>query len=66
MPFSLSNAGNTFKQMMDLVLGDLLFCFVNVDNILNLSSHMYNLREVILLCRKHSLNIGLPKCEFAI
>ena len=51
MPFSLSNAGNTFKQMMDLVLGDLLFCFVNVDNILNLSSHMYNLREVILLCR---------------
>ena len=34
MPFGLWNAGNTFQRMMDLVLGDLSFCFVYVDEIL--------------------------------
>ena len=69
MPFGLRNAGNTFRRMMDLVLGELPFCFVYMDEILifinNLSSHMDNLREVFCLCRKHGLTIGLPKYEFA-
>ena len=54
--------------MIDLVLGELPFCFVYVDDILifskDLSSHVDNLWEVFYLCRKHGLTIGLPKCEF--
>ena len=34
MPFGLGNACNTFQRMMDLVLGELPFCFVYVDGIL--------------------------------
>ena len=50
MPFRLRNAGNTFQRLMDQVLGDLLFCFVYVYDILifsrDLSSHVDNLREI--------------------
>ena len=70
MPFGILNAGITFQQMMDLVLDELPFCFVYVDDILifskDLSSHVDNLREVFCLCRKHGLTIGLPKCMFAV
>ena len=70
MLFGLRNSGNTFQHLMDQVLGDLHFCFVYVDDILifsrDLSSHVDNLHEVFLLCRKHGLKIGLPKCEFAV
>ena len=34
MQFCLRNAGNTFHRIMDLVLGELPFCFVFVDDIL--------------------------------
>ena len=48
MPFGHRNAGNTFQCIMDLVQGELLFCFVYVDaDILiiskDLSSHVDNL-----------------------
>ena len=70
MPFGLRNAGNTFQRMMDLVLGKLPFCFVYADDILifskDLSSQVDNLQEVVCLCRKQGLMIGLPKCEFAV
>lgn len=70
LPFGLRNAGNTFQRMMDQVLGHLPFAFVYVDDILvfsrDLSSHVDHLREVFALCRKHGLNLGLPKCEFAV
>ena len=70
MPFGLLNAGNTFQRMIDLVLGDLTFCFVYIDDILifsrDLSFHEDNLQEIFLLCQKHGLTIGLPKCEFAV
>ena len=32
--FGLRNTGITFQRMMDLILGDLPFCFVYVDDIL--------------------------------
>ena len=68
LPFSLRNTGQTFQRLMDQVLGDLLFCFVYVNNILifspDISSHVDHLREVFELCRLHSLTIGLPKCKF--
>ena len=55
---------------MDQVFRDLPFCFVYVDDILifsrDLYSHVDHLQEVFRLCRKHRLNIGLPKCEFAV
>ena len=73
MPFGPRNAGNTFQRMMGLVLGELPFCFVYMDDIIifskDLSSHLDNLREVFRLCRlcrKHGLTIGLPKCKFVI
>ena len=52
--------------MMDLILGELPFCFVYLDDILifskDFSYHKDNLREVFSLCRKHNLKIGLPNC----
>ena len=70
MPFGLWNAGNAFQQMMDLVLGELPFSFVYVDDILifskELSSHVYHLQKVFPLCREHGLKTDLPKCEFAV
>ena len=67
MPFGLRNAGNTFQRMMDLVLGELPFCFVNLNDILifskDLFSHMDNLQEVFCLCRKNGLSIGLPNAS---
>ena len=49
MPFGLQNTGNTFQCMMDLVLGELPFCFVYMDDILifckDLSFQVDNLRE---------------------
>ena len=45
------------QYMMDLILGELPFCFVYVDDILifskDLSSHVDPLREVLCLCREH-------------
>ena len=61
MSFGLRNAGNTFQRLMDQILGDLLFCFVYVDDILifskNLSLHVNHLCEVFLLFRQHGLTI---------
>ena len=49
MPFGLRIARNTFQCMMDLVLGELPFCFVYMDDILifckDLSFQVDNLRE---------------------
>ena len=65
MPFGLWNAGNTFQQLIDQVLGDLLFCFVYVDDIFifsrGLSSHVDHLCQVF--CRKHGLTIGMSKVQ---
>ena len=57
MSFGLRNAGHNFQYMMDLILGELPFCFVYVDDILifskDLSSHVDPLQEVLCLCREH-------------
>ena len=50
--------------MMDFILGDLLYCFTYVYDVLVFSSMW--ICQVLLLCRQHGLTIGLPKCEFAI
>ena len=70
LPFGLRNAGNTFQRMMDQILGNLPYCFVNIDDILlfgpNLSSHVQHLQDVLELCHAHGLTIGVGKCEFAV
>ena len=67
MSFGHWNAGNNFQRLMDQVLGDLLFCFVYVDNILifsrDFSSHVDHLRQVFLLFGKHGLLLGCPRVQ---
>ena len=67
MPFGLGNATTATRYS---VLWIRSFCFFYVHDILifsrDLSSHVDNLCEVLLLCPKHGLMIGLPKCEFAM
>ena len=65
LPLGLRNAGNTFQRMMDQILGNLPYCFVYINNILvfspDLSSHVQNLRDVLVLCHAYGLTIGLGK-----
>ena len=53
LPFGLQNAGNTFQQMMDQILGNLPYCFVYIDDILvfstDLTSHLQHFRDVLEL-----------------
>ena len=66
----LCNTGNTFQRVMDQILGDLLYSFMYVDNILvfskDLPSHVQHLCDVFPLCHAYSLTIGLPRCQFAV
>ena len=63
LPFGLRNARNTFRRMMDQILGNLPYCFIYIDNILvfspGLSTHVQKLRDVLELCRAHGLTLGL-------
>ena len=66
IPYGLSNTGNTFQRMIDQILGDLLLCFVYVDDILvfstDLDTHVHHLHQVFELLCLQGLTIGLPKC----
>ena len=69
MPFGLRNAGCTFQRMMDMILGDLPYCFVYIDDILiaspDVESHLLHVREVLDRFRLHGLSINPEKCVFA-
>ena len=56
--------------MMDQILGDLLFFFVYVDDILvfspELYTHVHHLCQVFELLRLQGLTISLPKFVFAV
>ena len=49
--FGLRNAGATFQRMMDMILGDLPFCTVYIDDILVFSrtveDHLPHLRTIL-------------------
>ena len=63
LPFGLRNATQTFQRMMDQIFGDLPFCFVYLDDVLeysrDLQSHQSHLHDVLQLCQEHGLTINL-------
>ena len=52
LPFGLRNTVQTFQRMMNKIFGDLLFCFIYLDNILvsfnSLAPHQQHLRHLLL------------------
>ena len=69
LSFGLRNTAQTFQRKMDKIFGNLLFCFIYLDNILvfsnSLASHQQHLRRVFDLCCLHGLTINLENCTFA-
>lgn len=67
--FGLKNAGATFQRTMDLILGDLPFCVVYIDDILvfskNAEEHLHHLRSILLRLRNHGLILHPQKCSLA-
>ena len=61
MPFGLYVAGCPFQRMMDMILGDLPYFFVYVDDILiaspNAESHLLHVCSVLDQLRLHSLSL---------
>ena len=48
LPFRLRNAGNTLQRMIDQILGNFPYCFVNIDDILVFSPdlpYMFSISE---------------------
>lgn len=68
MPFGLSNAQATFQSAMNQIFRDQLRKFVLVffDDILlyskDRSEHMWHLREVFEILKKHQYVVNLKKC----
>ena len=70
MPFKLSNAPNTFLQLMNQVLKPFIgkFMVVYFDNILIYSktevAHYNHVQEVLAVLQANELYINLKKCSF--
>jgi hypothetical protein len=68
MPFGLKNAGMTFQRLMDLLLGNLPFAFVYLDDILVASPsealHRRHLCQVFSLLEQNGLVVNSEKCVF--
>ena len=70
IPFGLTNIPAAFMELMNRVFKLYLdkFMVVFIDNILVYSrtpkKHVYHLREVLEVLRKHEFYAKLKKCEF--
>ena len=67
--FGLRNAGATFQRTMDMILGDLPFCTVYIDDILVFSKsakeHLKHLRIILQRLRDYGLILHPQKCSLA-
>ncbi len=65
-PFGLKNAGQDFQRMMDAILGDLLYCFVYIDDLLVASNspeeHLEQLETIFQILSDNGLVVNRPKC----
>jgi len=70
LPFGLWNAAQMFQRMMDNIFGDLLFCFIYLNDIHifspDLIFHQDHLQQVLQLCKDHGLTINLDKRVFVV
>ena len=68
MPFGLCNTGCTIKCMMDMILGDLPYCFIYIDDILipspDAESHLLHVLDVLDLLHLNGLRLNSEKCLF--
>ena len=67
-PFGLKGAAQTFQRLMDSVLRDMPFLFVDLDDILVASAsaddHLMHLRQLFGRLSEHGLIVNPAKCEF--
>ena len=67
--FGLRNAGATFQRTMDMILGDLPFCVVYIDDILvfskTIEEHLQHLRIILQRLRENGLILHPQKCSLA-
>ena len=67
--FGLRNAGATFQRAMDVILGDLPFCTVYIDDILvfskSVEEHLQHLRIILQRLRDYGLILHPQKCSLA-
>ena len=67
--FGLRNAGATFQRTMDVILGNLPFCTVYIDDILVFSKtveeHLQHLRIILQRLREYGLILHPQKCSLA-
>ena len=67
--FGLKNAGATFQRTMDMILGDLPFCTVYIDDILVFSrtvkEHLEHLRIILQRLRDYGFVLHPQKCVMA-
>ncbi|ORD99557.1 POL3 [Hepatospora eriocheir] len=70
MPFGLSNTPGTFQRAMNLLLGNLDFVKIYLDDILiaskDLSEHKRHLKTVIEILNKHQVSINYDKSSFLL
>ncbi|GBM76601.1 Transposon Ty3-I Gag-Pol polyprotein [Araneus ventricosus] len=68
MPFGLCNAAQTFQRFMYVIVGDLDYCFVYLDDVLiastDESEHLKHLEEVFRRFQKYGLVVNTEKCVF--
>ena len=67
--FGLRNAGATFQRTMDVILGDMPFCTVYIDDILvfskTMDEHLQHLRIILQRLRDYGFILNPEKCSLA-
>ena len=68
MPYGLKNSGGNFQRNIHLILKDLPFIFVYMDDLIlaskNEEEHLLHLEKLFATLERHNLLINEKKCEF--